>query len=370
MANNSSIPYFTWFAEESKNHPGLKLSFIAMHNERPRMLDEMPAKGCDAYWIPFDQGSRKKSMLRAVPKLYKLFRKIKPDIIHSTLFDDTFPSLIAARLAGVKHRVATRQDTGFHWYFAPKAKIFDRIDNKLATHIVAVSNECRDFLIENEKADSSKITLIHHGIDIEELTKQSDEKKQRLRERFGLDGKTVIGTLARLIEWKGYRYIIEAAETIVKQFPDARFLFIGTGDQKSELEALVKQKQLGEHIIFTGWIDRADTPSLYGIMDVYLHAAFMEPFGFVIPEAMVNAIPVVSTSTGSARDAITHMKNGYLTSYHNSQELAQGVLFMLNHPDRKAIGEEGKKTAVKMYNSKRMWTEHYALYKKLFEAGK
>ena len=365
IANNSYSPYFYWFAEESKKHADLKFSFIALNGDRPRMLDDMKEINCDCYWIPFDSKNRSAAILSVIPKLYRLFKKIKPDIVHSHLFDDSVPSLIAARLAGIKIRIITKQDTAFHWYYAPQGVKFDRLNNFNATHIIAVSEECKKFIEEKEKANKSKIVLIHHGIPIDKLSNQSKAKQQELIDKFNLQDKFVIGTVARLIEWKGYKYIIEAAEVITKKHNNVRFLFVGEGDQKDELQKLINKKGLNEFIIFTGWLPEDYIPSLFGIMDIYLHAASFEPFGFVIAEAMINSVPIVSTETGAAMDAIEHTKSGYLTPYKDSLALADGVSFMLEH-DRKKIGKSGEIKAKQMYSFENMWQKYIDLYYKSF----
>lgn len=362
MADNSSVPYFNWFAEESKKHSDLKLSFIALSPAPSQMLEDMKERGCSCYWVPYNTKNKKISMLIALLKLYLLFKKTKPDIVHSHLFDDAVPSLIAARLAGIKIRIITKQDTTFHWYYAPKGVKYDRLNNYNATHLIAVSEECKKFVLEKEKADKNKVFLIHHGIPIDELTNQSELKKQELITKYNLQNKIVIGTVARLIEWKGYKHIIDAAEIVSKKNPNVRFLFIGEGEQKQYLQQLIKEKQLEENIIFTEWIKRDCIPSVYGIMDIYLHAASFEPFGFVIAEAMANSIPVVSTKTGAALDAIEHLKSGYLIPERNGKELANGIFYMLENNRRKEIGEAGRIKAMQMYSFNKMWEDHIKLY--------
>jgi glycosyltransferase involved in cell wall biosynthesis len=362
IANNSSVPYFSWFARESVKHPEIKISFVALHSSKPAMLDEMQALGLDCRWIPFDASKRKASMMRTIVPLYKLFKKIRPDVVHAHLFDDAVPVMVAAKLARVGVRAITKQDTAFHWYYAPKAIKFDRMNNTLATHLVAVSNECKDFIIDKEKADPSKINVIHHGIDIEALTRQDEAYKQELISRFDLKGKKVIGTVARLIDWKGYKDIIKAAAIVVKKHPEARFLFAGEGPQKQELAEMIKKEKLEQHVMFTGFIPKEQIPSLYGIMDVYLHAARHEPFGFVIAEAMVNGAPVVSTPTGAARDAITHMENGYLAPYNNTAALAEGVLYMLTN-DTTEMSRKARTAAAEMYSFRKMWEGHISMYR-------
>lgn len=363
IANSSSVPYFSCFAEKVQKHPEIKLSFICLFDKKPQMLEEMKEKACDCYWVPFDYKSRKISMIKAFIDLYILYKRIKPDIVHSHLFDDSLPSLMAARLAGIKHRFITKQDTAFHWYYAPKAVKFDKLNNFLATHIIAVSEECKKFILEKEHADPTKLYLIHHGISLDKLSHSTEEYKTELIARYNLKNKIIIGTVARLIEWKGHRILIDVAEKIIRQNPAIIFLFIGEGELKPDIIKIIEEKKLSENILLTGWIEREKIPSLYSIMDIYIHAAKYEPFGFVIAEAMLNGTPVLSTKTGAALDAIQNKENGYLVNYNSVDEFVDGINFLLSN-DKKSIGEKGKITAKTMYNFDKMYESYVALYKK------
>lgn len=365
MANNSSAPYVTWFAERASKDPNIKVSFICLFPAPPQMIEDVKQFGWKCYWLKFDHTKRKRGFIKLVPQLFFLLRKLKPDIVHTHLFDDALPTLIAARLSNVKIRINTKADSSYHYFFHRKWFIFDLFNNFNSTHLVAISEESKKFIMEVEKAENSKVTLIHHGIPFEKLTKQSEEVKNKLITDFHLKDKLVIGTISRLIEWKGYRYIIGAAEIIVATYPNAVFLFVGQGEQENEIRNLIRSKNLENNIILTGWIDREQIPSLYGIMDIYIHAASREPFGFVIAEAMANGIPMVTTKTGAALDAIHHLKNGYLVEEKKSEEIAAGIIYLLKH-DRKEIGQSAKQTATEMYNFEKMYINHINLYTKLY----
>ena len=362
IANSSSVPYFKWFAEKAALQKVHHFTFVSLCKDKPQIIEDVEKYGWKCYWFNFDFSHRKKGMVSSFFKLYRLFKKLKPDIVHSHLFDDSLPALLAARLAGVKKRVITKQDTTFHYYYAPNWVKADRFNNWNATDLIPVSREAETFILTKEKANPNKITMIHHGIPSKIFTTQSEKYKKELIEKYNLKNKIVIGTVARLIEWKGYRFIIEAAESIVENYPNVVFLFIGEGSQKNELIELAKKHNVSEHIIYTGWMDRAYIPSLYSILDVYAHAASFEPFGFVIPEAMMNSAPVVSTPTGSALDSIQHKKNGYLVKYQDSDSLAKGIIYTIEHGN--TFKEKGKQTALELFEFDLMYNNYIKLYEK------
>ena len=365
LSNNSSAPYFNWFAQVAASKKEINFTTICLHTEEPQMIKDMEKFGFKCYWIKYDYDKRKRGLIKSVFQLYKLFKKIKPDIIHSHLFDDTLASMVAGKLAGIKKRVITKGDSGFHYYYTPKWVRFDRYNNKWARVIVAISEENKDFIIEKEKAPESKIAVIHHGLPLYEITHQTDEIKKEFISMYQLKHKTVIGTICRFIEWKGYKQIVAAAEILIPKNPDLIFLFTGKGQQKQDIEKIVKEKKLEKNILFTNWIDPSKIPSLFGIMTVYLHAAKNEPFGFVIAEAMLNGIPVVSTKTGAAADAIIHKKSGYLCEIENPVQLAEGIEYILKNNVNNCIGADGKKRAENLFTIEKMYAKHIALYKQL-----
>lgn len=360
IANNSSVPYFNWFAKQAALQKEHTFTFVALCKESPQMIKDVAEYGWDCYWIPFDHINRKKDLIPAFYKAYKLFLKLKPDVVHSHLFDDALPCLLAARLAGVKKRAIVKADTGFHYKYVPQWMFLDRFNNWNATDIIPPSTESEKFILDKEKANKNKVTMIHHGIPSEIYTKKSQEIKEKLILKYNLRGKVVVGTVSRLIDWKGYKYIIKAAKKVVKIHPNAIFLFVGEGGQKNELESLVRSEGLENNIIFTGWMDRDNIPSFYSLLDVYVHAASFEPFGFVIPEAMMNGIPIVSTPTGSALDVIEHKKNGYLTKYKDADSIAEGVLYAIEKgADFKG---KGKQMALKKFEFQEMFNNYIKLY--------
>ena len=365
LSNNSSAPYFNWFAERSQQNKEVKFSFICLYPETPRMIEEMNAFGCTCYWIKYDSKHRKSGLIHSFFSVYRLLKKLKPDVVHTHLFDDSLPTLLAAKIAGVQRRVITKGDAGFHFFYQRKWVFFDMLNNRNATDIVAISEQNKKFILEKEKAKKSKTHLIHHGIPIQKSTDHKENVKAQLISTYKLDGKFIIGNVSRLIDWKGQKYIIEAATLVSKEFPDVVFLFIGNGETKPQLQKQIKDAGLDQFFRFIERVEPLEMPSAYGIMHLYVHAASYEPFGFVVAEAMVNGIPIVSTNTGSAADIILDQQNGILVAEKDSAALATGIVQSIRDYSRaKEMSQSARATAQKIFNFELMWDKHLALYKR------
>lgn len=366
IANESSVPYFDWFAQESLNHDDLKFTFVALYKQEPAMLGEMARRKIDARWIAFDPARRKTHMLRCFVELYMLFRRIRPDVVHTHLFDDSVPGLLAARLAGVKTRVITKQDTTFHWYYAPQWVWFDRFNNHNATLIHAVASESLKFIIEKEGAPRHKVRLVRNGFPYQQLTASSPTDIASLKREYGLEGRLVIGTVARYIPWKGHHLIIEAAKRLVDTYPEALFVWAGSdggSGYRQELQGAVNAAGLSRNILILDRLERSLMPSLYRCMDIYLHPAIREPFGFAIAEAMMNEVPVVSTKTGST-DLVTHQVEAYLLKEGDAQDIVAALSSLLDHPGRRRhLAIEGHRYAREHLSFRAMWNGHMAMYR-------
>ena len=365
FATSGSVPYLSWFAQRAHREKNIRFTFLVMYHERPAMMDEMPALGFDCHWIRFDPRHRKRGMIKALPWLWWHMMRYRPDVVHGHLFDDTLPAMVSAWAARIKARTYTRQDSGFHWNYAPRWVFLDRAIARFAHRVIACSGDVRSHMTEKERVDPGRISLVHHGIPPARYTSTDHATMERLRTRFGLAGKgPVLGTLARFIEWKGYEHIVAAARILVKEYPDARFLFCGTGPQEPQVRRWVREYGLENNIVFTGWVDRDDVPSLFAIMDGYLHAADHEPFGFVYAEAMMAAVPVVTTPTGAALDAIEDGVSGILVRSRSGEGLAQGVRRLMS-ADRGAMGRAGKAAALRMFPLDAMYDGYLAVYRKI-----
>lgn len=364
LANNSGAPYFNWFAKRAAKEPGVKMSFVCMFpdtHDTPDMIKDVGKYGWDCYHVPYNDKHRKRDMILAFFKLYKLFKKLKPDVVSTHLFDDSVPSLLAAKLAGVPVRAITKGDTGYHYYYAPKWIVFDKFNNYNSTHIIAISQQNKSLIEMIESPPAEKIHMIHHGIPLNEITIQNKELKDDLIDRFNLDGFKLVGNVSRLIPWKGQELIINAAEQIIKKRKDVKFLLAGEGPDRERLLDIIEKKGLNDYVILAGWIERIKIPSFYSLLDIYCHTATKEPFGFVIAEALANGTPVISTNTGVAADVIINGENGFIVPEGDVKALCSAISDSLNK-DLEATGNNAKLTAENKLDFELMFNNYFNLF--------
>ena len=364
MANNTSSPYFLRFAKVY-NAQDVKLDFLMLCNEPPTLGEEVKEYGCNVYWIKFDTSSKIKAYFNSIIDGIKLLKKVKPDVLHVHLFDDAIPLLIAAKIVGIKHKVITKIDTGFHINHKPSYIKFDKWNNKLADHIVCVSEDNKQLVHEKEGASLSKISIVHQGFPIQEVIGNEMDVQQELRKKFEIDRQKVLIAVGRFIPLKGYDKLINAVELLQRQTSfDLRVIFVGYGDHQDEYEQMVKEKGLEDIVRFSGWIDRQQLNNLYQVANVFIHGAMLEPFGFVIAEAMANQLPIVSSRVGAANDAIDHLKSGYLVEPGDVEDMAKGIEYTLFN-DTSGMVKDAYDKVNKMFTIEVMWGGHYEVYKKL-----
>ena len=225
----------------------------------------------------------------AVKKLRMIFKRERPDIVHTHA---SMSARIAAKQAGAKV-VYTR-----HSVFEPSKKISrgigkvinGMINNHYADSIIAVAEAAKDNLTDTGVKES-KIKVILNGVD--GLTPVSTDEKRIIKERFNLpDGYKAVSIVARLEDIKGHDYFIEAADRLLQKGIKARFYIAGTGSYENHLKEKVKNMNRQEQIIFTGFI--SDVDKLMSITDVQANASFgTEATSLALLEGMSLGIPAV-----------------------------------------------------------------------------
>lgn len=303
--------------------------------ENSLLIPEIEALGFAHYEI---KGLAEATFSReALKDLKKLFRKEKPDLVHTHA---CLSARIAARLTGVKTIVYTR-----HSVFAPDkhlttpwAKFMHRLADKfLSTGIIAVAEAAKKNVTDTG-ISPDKVKVIYNGIDAPAVL--SEDEKAEVRKQLGIpEGVPVISIIARLTAVKGHRYFIEAAEILKMMGVKAAFVIAGTGEEEQALKKYAEEKFLGDTVIFAGFLEKVY--ELENVTDIQVNASYgTEAASLSLLEGMSLGIPAVVSDFGGNPELITSGVNGYVVPQKSAQAIAEHVYRLLS--DKKLYGEISK----------------------------
>ena len=304
------------------------LSFIFLNPTTPKLHQELLNRGVASYYIPFNS---KLDYPRVAWKLFLLFKKIKPDVVHVHLIDACLTALPIAFLLGVKKRIYTRHHSTYHFDYFPHAVKYDRLMNRLATTIIAISKNVEAILIEREGASREKVVVIHHGFDLSKFTEVDEESVQRLALKYNpLHKKPVVGVISRFTEWKGVQYIIPAFQKLLVEFPDS-LLVLANASGDREKDILDQLTILPKESYVTIKFER-EVHALYHLFDVFVHVpidSHSEAFGQTYIEALAAGVPSIFTLSGIASEIIHDKKNAIVVDYKTSEQIYEGIKLIL-----------------------------------------
>jgi glycosyltransferase involved in cell wall biosynthesis len=340
---------------------GWEIYVCGMLDEEPSFEDLMTARGIKVIRLQSNHNP-----LKTIPRLVKVLRKVKPDILLNWLYPCIITGGIAGRLAGTPRIIANLRGPDLK-----KQKIKVVLDRIVARccydgHI-AVSQNVKDVFVRREKYPAAKVTVINNGLDLSaaKYLKQIDRTAARRALRLTAQN-IVIGTLGRLYPEKNQKLLLEALALLLPQLSQARLLLVGDGPSRSELEQLAAELNIFDKIIFAGW--QSDVYRYLKAMDIYVLPSLYEGHSSSILQAWACRLPVVGARTTGIRDLVTDGLNGLLFSLKNPQELANIILNLTAYPRlAKELGENGYRTAAENYTEKKMFKE-YLNYLKNFPA--
>ncbi len=281
---------------------------------------------------------------KAVGELLKIFKKEKPDVVHTHA---SFSARIAARLAGVPV-VYTR-----HSVFPNSPKVTHGIgkfingfaNNITADKIIAVAGAASDNLTEagvNEK----KIKVIKNGV--KPVRKFTDEEITEVRNSYGIKDEFVFAMIARVEDIKGHDFFIDAAKNIVKDYNNVKFMICGTGGYLEHVKCRVEDENMSDSILVTGHIK--DVTAVMNIIDVNVNASFgTEATSLSLLEGMSLGKPIIASDYGGNPELVINGVNGLMFESKNSAELEAKMRKLL---DDKALYTKLSEGAEKLYREK------------------
>lgn len=300
-------------------------------------------------------------------KLFFIIRKIRPDIVHTHTAKAGTLGRLAAFLAGVPVKIHTFHGHVFHNYFSStKTRLFIFIEKILGFFtdwVIAISETQRDEIVSIYKiVPGKKCKVIRLGFDFKEFLK--DNLQGKIRKELGISTSAIlVGIVGRLVEIKNHKLFFDAAKVLKDKFKDTdiKFLVIGDGKLREELEKYSYEIGLGDSVKFLGW--RKDLGPIYADLDIVALTSLNEGTPVSLIEAMASGKPVVSTEVGGIKDIVFEGKTGFLIKENNSSSFAEKISLLVKDRNlRQSMGKLGKEFVLKTYSKDRLFSDIKSLY--------
>ncbi len=302
---------------------------------------------------------------RTLAEANRLARYIRKNAIQIVHAYGLYPNIFAvpvARLAGAPIVIASIRDCGD--ILKPWQRWLQRIVCRLADCVLVNADAIRETLI-SQGYRSDNIAVIRNAIAQPKATPIEDA--YGIREELGLTPSApVVMVLSRLNRMKGVEYFLDAANIVAAKLPETRFLIVGDGAIRQELQDRAASMGLAGKIVFTGF--RTDVPRLLSQVSLSVLPSLSEGLSNTLLESMAAGVPVVATWVGGNPEIIEDGVSGLLVPPRDSAKLANAMLAVLENPSLAAsFSAAGKYRIAKVFSLERSIREVERLYQKLIE---
>lgn len=342
-----------------------------------------------------------------IRRLAQFLRNEQVDLIHAHQYAPFFYSLTARLLYRRPAVLFTEHGRWFPDYPRRKRILANRLLLEKRDRVVAVGENVRQAIIDNEGIHPERVSVIYNGIDLAPFLHHSNASNPSLRNGTeavpyssipssnlvghalsGVPGlcqdptlpsngrlamrkemgvapnDLVIIQVARLDALKDHTTAIGALAHVVRFRSDARLVLVGEGPELASIQQLVRERGLAPNVRFMGL--RRDVPRLMHAADLLLLTSKSEGIPLTVIEAMAAGLPVVSTNVGGVGEIIEHGHTGLLAPVGHAEKLATNILDLLGDPERGArMASLGKQRASTVFSETRMHSEYLSLYNEM-----
>ena len=301
-------------------------------------IDVATMSGRGVYWdrtqalgIPVHSLSFRRSVPLYVPAIISMCLKRRYDIVHTHLMGANLIAKPLAALCGVKIRI--NHDHCNDKASDPKrwVPIADKVSNHLSTHVIAVSQSTRDYLVEHERMPPDRVTTIHNGIDLDEFRPRR-ELRAAARQKLALPADAfIIAGIGRLSYQKNFSLFIDVAAAVLAQRPGAYFVIAGTGPEDRQLRDRATRLGIDQRLRFLGYV--GDMPGLYPAVDALLLTSRYEGLPITILEAMATGTAIVSSKLDGVAEIMCDGEDGALVAASDVDGFVTQLCELIDRPD-------------------------------------
>jgi glycosyltransferase involved in cell wall biosynthesis len=305
--------------------------------------------------------------LKAVWQLYRLFKKEKPDIVHSHTPKAGTLSMIAAKLAGVPHRLHTIAGLPLLEATGLKRTLLNTVETltyACATKIYPNSKGLQTIILDQKFTTESKLKVIAHGssngIDTNFFDPQYDESaenKWALRTTLNIHKNDFVFVfMGRLVADKGINELVSAFNSLCKEYDAIKLLLVGT--YENELDPLKPETlqiiNTNRHMVTTGWVD--DVRPYLAVSNALAFPSYREGFPNVVMQAAAMKLPGIVTNINGCNEIIKNKETGLIIPVKDEIALHDAMKYILTHQEEaKLMGVKSRAHIMANFERQVVW---------------
>ena len=301
----------------------------------------------------------------AASRFKKLHRERKFDIVQTFFLDANLFGTIAARMAGIKNVVSSRRNIGY-WHTSFYRTML-RILRRWTPYYLANSKAVLDVSLEAEGIAPENITVIYNGLDLSQFEDIDESIRLKQRHAWGVaDNELLVGTVANLRPVKNIPSLISAATRLTKEHADLKFVVVGEGPDREQLQQQIDSARLADRFRLVGAHNNI-VPCL-AALDVGVQCSKSESFSGSLVEYMAAGLPIVASAVGGNVEAISHEHTGLLYDVRDPDGLTSSISALLSDQEKGLqYGEAARKAAFIDYSEDACVKAHERYYTDIME---
>ena len=301
-----------------------------------------------------------------VPGLWKLLRRLKPDLVHTRNLS-TLEAQFVAAAAGVRHTVHGEHGRDVFDLHGQNRKynLLRRAAQPFVSHYIAVSRDLAGWLRDTVRVPERKIHQIYNGVDCKKFHPRTLDRPAVLPPGFAATDSVVVGSVGRMAEVKDYPALTRAFIRLVQDHPEAkrrvRLVIVGKGAARQPCLQSLSEAGLSELAWLPG--ERHDIADIMRALDVFVLPSLNEGISNTILEAQASGLPVIATRVGGNVELVEDDIDGSMVAPGDVAGMAQALLRYLQDPARIARqGGEARRRVEARFSIPAMAEAYGAVY--------